>query len=51
MPAHLEQSRVFQSIENAIRLTDYKYIVEPKDYCIFVHIGDEQLKISLTHEK
>ena len=49
MPAHMEQSRVFQALENAMRLTDYKYTVEPKEYKIVVHIGDENLEIKLNH--
>jgi len=49
MPAHMEQSRIFQAIENAMRLTDYRYTVEPKEYKIVVHIGDENLEIKFEH--
>jgi len=47
MPAHLEQGRIFSCLENAMRLSDYKYVVEPGSYKIIVHIDEEQVEIAL----
>jgi|CXWL01.1.fsa_nt_gi hypothetical protein len=47
MPSHLERSRVFSIIENAMRLSDYDYTVDLEKQSIVVIIGDEKLEINI----
>ena len=52
LPAFMEKGRVFAALENAIRLTDYKYTIVPESYEIIILVSDnETIKISLEFEK